>query len=164
MTNHNSAANAIRAVRRKIDSYKSTDGTTPVATSTPKRRGKGAAATNGSTKAQPDGDAANENETDDAKSAAAPKKRGKVSKAKAKVPVEEEVDNGERGGKGSDGEGGGEGDAGPGAPASPNTKRKVANLDGGSPKKRGRRAVSKIKSEEVVKEEEGQGEGKGLYF
>ena len=149
MTNHNSAANAVRSLRKKIESHYYPDGVPPSAACAPKKRGKAAKVVN-------DGeDGAN---ADMAKDNADGKPAAKKKRAPKKKPSATET-NGVNGVNGDDG-----GHSGSGAsdeattptkengasPSSP--KRKIAVDEDGSPKKKVRE--TKIKSEEFVKEEE----------
>ena len=126
MTNHNSAANAIRSVRKKIECYSSPDGT-PLSTNTvPKRRGKAAKAANG----------------DDSNA-----KKKKASKKKADAISTNGDDSGTVNGGSEDAVSQGDGNS----DASNSPKRKNATEGNGSPKKRVRE--TKVKSEKTVKEE-----------
>ena len=144
MTNHNSAANAVRSLRKKIECHYYPDGVPPTATPAPKKRGKAAKAVDG------DDAEANEENADSkptTKKKRAPKKKANVTSA-----------------NGINGDGGdGNGDDAATTPtekdsnASASPKRKSTADEDGSPKKKVRE--TKVKSEEYIKEEEGSSEG-----
>ena len=138
MTNHNSAANAIRSVRKKIDIYSSPDGV-PLTTKAAPKRGKAAKA----------GKNDEGNDNDDNANTKSSTKRKTATKKKA------DETNGE-GGNGVS-----EDIAAPtenSSASSTSPKRKNGAQEDGSPKKKVRE--TKIKSEKIVKEEEGLSEGR----
>ena len=139
MTNHNSAANAIRSVRKKIDTYGSPDGVPPTTKAAPKRGRASKASKNDDTNAK----------DDNADSKASTKKKTATQK-------KADVGNGDGVGGANDGTAAATAEDSSATSTSP--KRKNGAQEDGSPKKKIRE--TKIKSESIVKEEEGLSEGK----
>lgn len=142
MTNHNSAANAIRSVRKKIDTYSSPDGVPLTTKAAPKRGKAGKAGKN---------DDANFNEENADPKASAKKKTASRKKA--------DVANGDSGTGTHDDNAATPEDS---SATSTSPKRKNGSQEDNSPKKKTRE--TKIKSEKIVKEEEGLSEGMSILI
>lgn len=137
MTNHNSAANAIRSVRKKIDTYGSPDGVPPTTKAAPKRGKAGKAG-------KSDDANVNEENTDpkaSTKKKTATRKKADVANCDSGTGINDDIA------------------ATPedSSATSTSPKRKNGSQQDNSPKKRIRE--TKIKSEKTVKEEEELSEG-----
>ena len=147
MTNHNSAANAVRSLRRKIECYYNPDGVPPSAASAPKKRGKAAKVVNG------DDVDANEENSD-----------AKATTKKKRAPKKKANETGVNGNGGNVGNGGSDDATTPteeSSATSTSPKRKHAGDENGSPKKKV--CETKIKSEEIIKEEGVSSEGMYIF-